>query len=469
MAIQPQRNRNESCEVYFLSMPYGETVDAADMANARDRRYRTQQAMLAKHHAPVISFTMNIAGPVKATPLIRRGFALGLSRLRFRLANLHARILQEAHYTDKTGFECILCVDANAAALKEIVVRIEEDEPIGRLFDMDVMDGGGEKLERQTPRKCLLCGGDAAVCGRSRTHDARSLFIEAERILHAYFTDKTAEDIVASAVRALLYELLTTPKPGLVDRANCGAHSDMDTFTFAASISVLHPYFARCARKGLAEAEADRLFAQLREPGLEAERAMLAATGGVNTHKGAIFALGILSAAAGALLAKGQAATPEALSAACKAITGDTLFAEMNCLQKESVATAGEKMLLETGMTGARGEAMRGYPTALSGVAVLEAALSRGQSLNDSGVEAFMAILAAAEDSNFFKRASWERWMEWKAQIQAMRGGAVENAAKMDTAFIQENISPGGSADLLAVAFFLHFSRQLDPVPARME
>jgi len=243
----------------------------------------------------------------------------------------------------------------------------------------------------------------------------------------------------------------------------------MDPFTFAASVSVLHPYFVRCAREGLGAGELSGLFARLREPGLDAERAMFEATGGVNTHKGAIFALGILCAASGKLLGDERRAAPEALSPLCSAIAGDALRAEIQALQKERANTAGERMLLDTGMAGARGEAMRGYPTALEGLRTLEAALAGGSCVNDAGVEALMTILAVAEDSNFVKRASRERWLEWKEKIGALKGDAVENAKGLDAAFIRENISPGGSADLLAAALYFHFARTLDPVPARFE
>ncbi|KAB0630793.1 triphosphoribosyl-dephospho-CoA synthase MdcB, partial [Burkholderia stagnalis] len=115
-------------------------------------------------------------------------------------------------------------------------------------------------------------------------------------ILHAPpAAPSRAERIGALAERSLLLEIGTYPKPGLVSQVDTGSHADMDASTFARSAAVLAPYFAELADAGARDAE----MAALRKIGLRAEHAMLAATGGVNTHRGAIFGLGLLCAAAG--------------------------------------------------------------------------------------------------------------------------------------------------------------------------
>jgi triphosphoribosyl-dephospho-CoA synthase len=105
-----------------------------------------------------------------------------------------------------------------------------------------------------------------------------------------------ADYVAAAAVAALLAELETWPKPGLVSHLDSGSHTDMDASTFKASTIAIAPFFGHLAVAGAAGSDMD----SLREIGVEAERAMLAATGGVNTHRGAIFGLGLLCAAAGA-------------------------------------------------------------------------------------------------------------------------------------------------------------------------
>ena len=137
-------------------------VSVLDMMEARDRRAGLQRRMTAAFHVPVISFTMNIAGPVKRTPLIRRGFVLGLRTLRRRLKAAGFPVLHEELLDEFTGCEAFLAVDAGLLAIKALTSDIENSGPLGRLFDMDVISPAGEKAEREmlglSGRTCLLCG-----------------------------------------------------------------------------------------------------------------------------------------------------------------------------------------------------------------------------------------------------------------------------------------------------------------------
>ncbi len=109
-------------------------------------------------------------------------------------------------------------------------------------------------------------------------------------------TEPRPVDLPALAAEALWQELELTPKPGLVDRLNNGSHRDMDHALFVRSIMAITPWFARFAELGEVHAAkpADRQLRILRPMGMACEQAMYAATGGVNTHKGGIFALGLL-------------------------------------------------------------------------------------------------------------------------------------------------------------------------------
>lgn len=122
-----------------------------------------------------------------------------------------------------------------------------------------------------------------------------------------------AVEIGDLAYEALLAEVNATPKPGLVDRANAGAHTDMDHGTFLLSAEALRPWFREFARLGEASAPKapEAVLPSLRPAGIAAEEAMFAATGGVNTHKGAIFSLGLLTTAAVRLTALNRPLTPE--------------------------------------------------------------------------------------------------------------------------------------------------------------
>ena len=271
-------------------MPFSK-ITLEQMLLARDRRASRQAALLSRYGRPVISFTMNIAGPVKDSPLIRYAFRSGLRQLE---ALPCAQLCREVIF-EPTGPEALLVYETqDARLLKAFCIRLESEGEAGRLFDLDVLDANGEKLSRETGRTCLVCGGPVSVCSRSRAHGLEAITARTRAILEAF----AAETLGEMAENALLAEVHFTPKPGLVDEANNGAHRDMDVPLFERSAHALRPCFEEFVRLGIQGASP----AALQQAGVRAEQAMFAATGGVNTHKGAIYSGALLLHAAGRLL-----------------------------------------------------------------------------------------------------------------------------------------------------------------------
>ena len=229
-------------------------VTLLEMLEARERRAARQQVLLQDYGKTMICFTMNIAGPVKNSSLIRRGYALGKRLLRQQLEVAGIPIAYSEEIQEKTGNEAIFLLDADPLAVKAITVEIEDQPAVGRLFDMDVLCPNGRKVDRQelglSGRKCLICGGMAQACARSRTHSVAQLQERTRQILEDAVILEDSQTAARLATQALLYEVATTPKPGLVDRENSGSHRDMDFFTFQASAAALQPYFAQCVRIG---------------------------------------------------------------------------------------------------------------------------------------------------------------------------------------------------------------------------
>lgn len=198
-------------------------------------------------------------------------------------------------------------VDLDATALKTITTAIEDENRLGRLYDMDVLDGNLNKLDRclvgGKSRDCIVCGAPGRGCASRRLHSVSELQTAVNRILTAHFQEEDAREIGNLAVQPLLEEVATTPKPGPVDRRNTGSHRDMDMDTFQKSAHALTDYFCGCVRIGMQtnHAVGEDTFYALRRLGLQAEQDMYRATGGVNTHKGAIFTIGILCGAVGRL------------------------------------------------------------------------------------------------------------------------------------------------------------------------
>ena len=431
-----------------------ETVTLVQVLTARDRRVQRQRELLAQYGRPLICFTMNIAGPVKISPLIEQGFRLGLRRLEQQLLRLRCPVLHREVICEITGCEALLVVDAPAEQLKAMTVDLEEADRLGRLLDLDVLDSQGRKLDRPQERGCLICGAAGRGCARSRAHSVEQLQTVTTEILTEAVQCHEQQLAAELACRALLYEACTTPKPGLVDRRNNGSHRDMDLFSFMASAAALTPYFEACVSIGqeTSRLPPEETFRQLRRPGRLAEGEMLRATGGVNTHKGAVFLMGILCGALGRL---GTAAWPDsgAILAECAAMTRGLTARECIANRKN---TAGERFFAEHGIRGIRGEVEDGLPTVRKyGLPALEA----GGTPEEAGCRALLAMMAAAEDTALLHRGGLEGWQQAKAQAaRLLQSGITKEALEqMDDAFIARNWSPGGCADLLAVCWLLHF------------
>lgn len=425
------------------------SVTVQDVLKARDERVQRQERLLGQHRQPLISFTMNIAGSIKTDEEIRRAFCEGERWINAHLTQQHIPVLAQERQVKWTGCEAVWAVQADAAWLKGQMTAIEESCPLGRLFDIDVIDTQGQHLSRGTERACLICGGPVRACARSRTHSADELFAKTKAIICEHFGQQFARRIAQSAQRALLYEALTTPKPGLVDCRNNGAHQDMDLFSFAASASALGGYFEDCVHLGRQHQPLE----QLQHAGVLAEQTMLTVAG-ANTHKGAIFALGILCYAVGRC---GEGADQDAVFDQVRA-SGRYFLRQMT--DKAQNCTGGEKQYQQYGLTGARGEAASGFQSVREiALPVLEEALAQGTSAGDAGKRVLLSLMAKVMDSNVIRRGGMEAqtWMMTQAARLLLHGYTDEELYALDAEMIRRNISPGGSADLLAVAWFLHF------------
>lgn len=265
-------------------------------------------------------------------------------------------------------------------------------------------------------------------------------------------------------------EILTSPKPGLVDAHGSGCHDDMDCAAFLASTDALRPYWRVQAAIGLSGASPAEAAVRLRAAGLEAERAMFAATGGVNTHKGLIYLLSLLVYGAGRALLNGEHSAEAAALRASEAAAG-AVERELLPLKSGRPArslTHGELLYARYGITGARGEAENGFPSVIRhGLPEYERALAAGAADNGAMISALLAIMEHNEDSNVIHRGGYEYWAgEYKALVrEARRSFAAPYSdygpvIRLERSFMERRISPGGAADLLTCTKFLRLFRQ---------
>ncbi len=274
--------------------------------------------------------------------------------------------------------------------------------------------------------------------------------------------------ISQQALLSMLYEVSASPKPGLVDRFNQGAHKDMDFFTFMASSSALVYFFRDCAAKGMEYAgmEPIELFKALRGLGKVAENAMFDATVGVNTHKGLIFSLGIVSAAASSCVKEnaGDRISSDEICEKVFRMTHGLCRKELDSINKTEGLSHGEALFKKYGYRGIRGEVESGFQTvrncSLPTMKLLKA--QRSYSMNDIFVQTLLHLMTVNEDTNIAARhddKTLRYVQQYAKRVLAAGGMLTEKGAQMvnemDRDFIERNISPGGSADLLAVTIML--------------
>lgn len=262
--------------------------------------------------------------------------------------------------------------------------------------------------------------------------------------------------------QAILLEVSTHPKPGLVTRLSNGAHKDMSVFTFMMSSAVLSKAFNDLQDIGQAHrGTLVELFCKLRSYGVGAEAELLRVTKGVNTQRGILFAGGIVSAVSGYAMNMGL--SRDALLPLIKEMAAGLVARELKNLDHAAM-TAGEKLYYKYGITGIRGEVENGFPSVVNyGLPALEDAFDKGATINDALVHALISLMTVVEDSNVIWRTDYDTLLEVQriAKNILSLGSVFTEKGRMAIAeteryFLQRCISPGGSADLLSVTITLY-------------
>jgi triphosphoribosyl-dephospho-CoA synthase len=281
----------------------------------------------------------------------------------------------------------------------------------------------------------------------------------AHTLLHAVPVSRAAEPLplwlANTAVESLVDEAMLTPKPGLVDLRGSGAHRDLNWMLMCHSARALHPAFHAMAQAGRRTADPQALREQIGAAGRDAERAMMRATGGVNTHRGAIWAQGLLVTAA--------AQDGGALSALAVAGRAGALARRHDPHLPAVTGNKGALACLQHGVGGARLQAQQGFPQVIhAALPALAQSRRRGDSEECSRLNALLAVMAELDDTCLLARGG-------RAALAAAQGGAqrvidaggVASAPgqralrALDDNLLALHVSPGGAADLLAAALLL--------------
>lgn len=258
--------------------------------------------------------------------------------------------------------------------------------------------------------------------------------------------------LAGGAARALRAELDLTPKPGLVDLKDEGSHKDMDHALMARSIKVLEPWFAwmaTVAARTCNPEERDERVADLCESGRDAEAEMLEATGGVNTHRGAIFSLGLMLAAVAVAMECEDILSPDVLSRE---------VAAMASLIPEPAGTHGSEVRRKSGASGGALELARsGYaPLFTEWLPALRKSRRKGDSEDVARLKTLLFIISTLNDSNALYRVGEElAALSQKEAGELLENFSLEGAERLNETFRSRNVSHGGAADMLALTLFV--------------
>lgn len=362
--------------------------------------------------------------------------------------------------SDATDTQILLDLDlfrrhiAPALGAEVRFVGTEPTDELTRRYNELMMQSLGEDHVVQIKR--LENGGTAVSASRVRGAMDRNCLKEAAQLV----PHTTIPYIIAHlATRALHAELDTTPKPGLVDKHDCGAHRDMDHALMSRSIRALHPYFVRLALLGFAEEMP--YHEDIVKIGIEAERAMYESTNGVNTYKGALFSMGLAVVAAAGKAWQEAVVTPQNLSAAITKLAYAFPDTKGTHGSKAKQTASSETETLK----GALDNAREGYPMLFADWLPFYDNLCKNGDPHALHLT-LLRIMCDLDDTNIVYRTSLAMMRQVKEEsrdvIRKWSGAEASARPDLDTilsdmnnSFVQRNVSPGGSADMLSLVVFI--------------
>ncbi|MFA6924139.1 MAG: triphosphoribosyl-dephospho-CoA synthase [Bacteroidales bacterium] len=425
-----------------------------------------------------LSFSLNIPGYPKITKDISVFFNIVLSQFKIFLSANLIEITQEHYETDESGIFFLSSLKSSGSSIqniKQLCETFEETHELGRLIDIDVTDSNGNYISSGRNKLCIFCKSFPAVeCMRSERHNYSKLrkyiFEKIQNYLLIQRKEKVCNNLVSFAARAIFYEISLTPKPGLVDIDNSGIHKDMDYHTFIDSSSAIILYFYKIAEKGFSfNKSLSFALASIRETGLIMEKEMFRVTNGINTQKGIIFLMGVAVFASAKLIADKGSFDLEKFSDMTMNI-GKNILNEFDA--KSLDETHGKICVEKYGKHiggGARQEVASGFNTAIKfGLPMLSD--YELEKINSSGKQkvlfnALLLLIGNNNDTNVIYRSSLEVLEKLKSLALKTFNSLTEDDKKnnykiIETYCLENNISPGGSADLLAIVVFLYFVKK---------
>lgn len=437
----------------------------------REKRVEIQNEIIDTFKNPILVLRGNYPGEDKNN-FIPTNIVKIISKEIEEIFN--TKIIKKEIINSIEGLTYIFSIKTLGEEIKKIAMEIEETHVLGRCVDIDVFsedkypfsrtDFGGSK------RKCFICNEMAFVCGRKQTHSIFEIqgFIQNKYEEYLSLEEKKlslSNTLSNYALKSLILEVSASPSFGLVSPFTNGSHSDMDFFTFVDSSFSISNYFREVAQVSFSSLSLDLIFKKIRYLGMIAEKEMFLATNNVNTHKGMIFLMGIsLACTSKSLYEKKEFnSISNNIEYMCRDILKD-----FNSINKKNSLTHGEKLFLDFGITGIRGIVKNGLDIVFNGsLQILIKSLAVEKNINCAMVKTLIFLMSTLEDTTILHRHNINILEEVKrkaSNLHEIFGNCIIDQKillELEKEYTEKNISPGGSADLLAVTLFFHFSQNL--------
>lgn len=405
---------------------------------AKDKRRITIQKLMTNGNG-VILLRANIPGIDKH-----------IKEAHILLRMMKTEIMRRIHVEKTTfrkendGYSYYFLVEKNKD-IKNVLIEIEDKHRLGRFVDIDYYEDAIKSISRhdllQPMRLCYLCNNPAFVCMRNNTHTVEAL--------QTFFIDEIRtyiNQVICDIAKNVIYqELDLEDKFGLITPTSQGSHPDMDYQLMESTILIVVDACCKMFWIGYHQEKIDEAYRLSKQVGIDAEQKMFAQTKGINTYKGLIFILGLVLMATGHMLAK---------KGNKKDIFAYISIATKSVFNEPKYNTFGEEAWMNWQIGGARKEAALGMPTVQHAYQLLK----RYQTIDDDVLHYVLGkIIVNAEDTVLLKRCqTMHRYDMIKEMIAEIKFGDNETVKKVTQYCIAENLSCGGSADLLIATLFVH-------------
>ena len=440
----------------------------------KEDRMNLRKSFTTKNLAS-LSFTLNVPSFPKSNEEIHQFFLEILEEIKIYLQAYRVDVLYDTEilYSKETGdFFLVGVQNIPAEELKNITENFENVHILGRFLDLDITDSLGNSVSSHKKKKCFFCGNfPATTCMRNKNHsytELRDFFLQKIKIyLENKKRQKISKQLNTFALEAILFEVSLTPKVGLVDMISSGSHKDMNYRTFLQSSSALSSYFQELVFAGFQHNSSlpQEALPKIRQIGLSMEDAMFKATNGINTQKGIIFLLGTAIYVSAYLIDKYGYFCIQKFQNLTKNIAKGIVQRELKSVQQPK--THGETAFLLSGekAAGARAEVESGFEITVNyGLKTLQNLfpakinVETEQEVQKALFQSLLQIMSVNNDTNILFRKGETILNEFKELAKKCVLDNSEYNFLILSEFCNKNqISAGGSADLLAVATFIYF------------